>query len=449
MARKGWALAGIIVLNAFASARITDGTVTIDRAIDSPTLTVKYTGATVALVEFKLNGESLGTRSITSTKTAGETNFTLDLSRLADGDNKLEVLLFDKAGKLAGRQTANIASNESGQSAVFLSSPKLGSTVQGPVNLVVGFGKELKNSYVSFFIDNKFKSMSNVPPFEYLWDSSRDTNGWHMLQALVVDDTSTTFKTREVKVFVDNPSGRTDRPEARIVSKPATKPVSKPVIKAATKPDKRMATAAAVVVKRNPILGAESANPEMALLGSGTVGVKPSKLARGVATGTRFLLPTGARIGVSPKLAAVIPTVAKAPTHVAAHTIAIGRGTRLPNMGAFAISFNQENMAFDVAPRVEDGVPLAPLRHLLEKAGGKVNWENFTKTVNATAEGRDIFIQIGDKTAKIDHKDVQLEVAPYIENGRTIVPLSFIQEMLHVNIQYDPATGHVLITSIK
>jgi hypothetical protein len=36
-----------------------------------------------------------------------------------------------------------------------------------------------------------------------------------------------------------------------------------------------------------------------------------------------------------------------------------------------------------------------------------------------------------------------------LERGRTIVPLSFIRDSLNVEVEYDPSTGHVLITTKK
>jgi hypothetical protein len=98
---------------------------------------------------------------------------------------------------------------------------------------------------------------------------------------------------------------------------------------------------------------------------------------------------------------------------------------------------------------VEDGVPLTPFRHLVEKAGGKVEWTNAEKTVSAQADGKDIFFKIGDKIAMINKLSVELERASYIDSGRAIVPLSFMRDALNVNIDYDKATGHVLITSLK
>ena len=69
--------------------------------------------------------------------------------------------------------------------------------------------------------------------------------------------------------------------------------------------------------------------------------------------------------------------------------------------------------------------------------------------VAAQADGKDIIVQIGARVAQINSGEVALEKAAYLKQGRTIVPLSFIRESLSVDVEYDPATGHVLITSLK
>ena len=94
--RRMCILAGMAVLSVAAHAFTFDVKIAIDRALNSPTLTVRYSGANVALVELKVNGESVGTRSVADTKANGETNFTIDLSSLHDGDNSVEISLFDK-----------------------------------------------------------------------------------------------------------------------------------------------------------------------------------------------------------------------------------------------------------------------------------------------------------------------------------------------------------------
>lgn len=111
---------------------------------------------------------------------------------------------------------------------------------------------------------------------------------------------------------------------------------------------------------------------------------------------------------------------------------------------------NAKAVKFDVQPRIQDGVPLTPLRHLLEANGGKVDWEALTKTVfGKNVDGATIMVKIGDRMASINDKSIDLEMVPFLEGGRTIVPLSFIRDALQVDVEFDVKTGHVLITAIK
>jgi hypothetical protein len=227
------ALGCIGILSAMASAFIDDAKILIDRAINSPTLTVRYTGASASVIELRVNGVSLGTRTVNPGKSSGETNFNLDLATLADGDNDVEVRLFDKSGKLIGTQRSTITTDDPSSSPVRLLNPKVGATITGPIEIKVGFGKELRNSYVSFFVNNQFRSMTNLPPYTFVWDTTREPNGWHELEAWVVDENSTTYKTRKTRVFVNNPSGQTPRrvitPAPKTPAKTEPKPETKPV----------------------------------------------------------------------------------------------------------------------------------------------------------------------------------------------------------------------------
>ncbi|RYG33170.1 hypothetical protein EON81_18890 [bacterium] len=197
-----------------------DVRIAIDRALNSPTLTVRFSGATVALVELRVNGESFATREVTGGKTTGETNFNLATKDLKDGDNDVEIRLYDRTGKLVGSDKVNVSTEQSNGGTVYVAAPKVGATVMGPTDIKVGFGTELKSSFVSFFVDNNFKSMTNYPPYTFAWDTTRETNGWHEIEAWAVDETSNTFKTKRIRVFVNNPGGRTDRPNVDLGGKP-------------------------------------------------------------------------------------------------------------------------------------------------------------------------------------------------------------------------------------
>lgn len=473
-------LAGLVVISAVANAFLYDATVTIDRALNSPTLTVRYSGETVALVELRLNGVSVGTRTITAATDAGETNFTLDLGSLKDGENQVEVRLFDKGGKLVGTEKSTITTEDGIRGPIFLSAPKVGATVQGPIYIKLGFGRAMRDVYASFFVDNQFKSLINMPPYDYLWDTSRETNGWHTVEAWVVDDSSTTFKTQKVKVFVNNPSGNTPRQDPPADS---TKPAPKPAVKQPVKPAVRTPHPNLQAIP-NPVRagatggptmhvkpGHGGANPtavgthnhETAPSTSGIVSGNPVHVAVGqavdsketriphsLATGPKHLTPTGTRVATTQNTG--VPHVATVPSttvNSATQMIRINYGQRLPNLPTYAIILDSKYVDFDVSPRVQDGIPLTPIRHLLESAGGDVNWDNASKIVDANAEGRSIWLKIGERYARVNKISVEMERAPFIERGRTVVPLSFIRSTLNVDIEYDPTTGHVLITSKK
>ena len=209
-----------------------------------------------------------------------------------------------------------------------------------------------------------------------------------------------------------------------------------------TMPAAGAGTIAAKVTSAAPMVeGMLTPNKASASVGD-DAGLKSMTALSGVATGPRFLTPTGTR-----NAAPTIPGIKAAAGAVG--TIAITKGQRLPNYGSFSIMYNSAVVNFDVSPRVLDGVPMTPFRHLLEKAGGTVDWESASKSVRAFSDGQDIYLKIGDKVARINKLPVDLEIAPFLDRGRTIVPLSFIREALNVDVEFDKATGHVLITTAK
>jgi len=473
--RRMCVLAGILALGVSASAVPFDTHITIDRALNSPTLTIRYTGAHAALVELKINGDSIGTRSMTSSKDAGETNFNISLNDLKDGDNEVEVRLFDRTGKLVGSDKTNISTDQSAKGPVFLAAPKVGATVRGPVEIKLSFNRDIKNSIASFFVDSNFKAMSNYPPYSYIWDTTRETNGWHVVEAWDVDESSQTWKTKQTRVFVDNPGGPTNRPGVSGDLNP-TKPGFKANANGADSSVKENAATGKSKGTYKPnnvepkLGGSTTSNTVHVTASDNASGLQPGPKGISIATGPRILTPTHHRDAVVAskpdagmvkiKVHSGSETVAMASkqslagsavrsVNEAAHLLPITRGQRVPNIGTFAIELDSQFIKFDVQPRVDDGVPMTPLRYLLEKGGGKVDWENMTKTVKASADGKSIVIQIGDRNAKVDQVTVSMEVTPYIDRGRTIVPLSFIHDALGVNVEYDKETGHVLITSAK
>jgi hypothetical protein len=471
------ALAGAAALSAGAFAFTFDAQIMIERALNSPTLTVKYDGASASLVELLVNGQSVATRTVTASASKGETTFTLTISDLKDGENELEIRLLDKTGKIISTQKQTMLNDAANKGPVYINSVKQGATVQGGVEIKVGFGKELKNAFVSFFVDGDYKSVTNVAPFSYYWDSAKESNGWHTVEAWVVDESTNTYKSKPVRVFVNNPGGRTNRAglgtgEA-VVSKGTSKPevqdtdsstkktdVSKPspvttvigattpsVKPADTTPTEKPAEKPAVKVvdvKVNDTKPALSHKPVAAKVESRKDDMQVATLGNPVPMGSQDMTPTGMRLASNKNILSNVPDRA---LESARKAFNVEHGTRFTGVTSFSVMLNNRFVEFDVAPRVDDGVPMTPFRHLIEKNGGKVDWTNAAKIVDAMSNGDKISFKIGDKNAKINDRLFDLEMAPYLDRGRAIVPLSFFRDVFKdMNIEFDPATGHVLIT---
>jgi len=152
------------------------------------------------------------------------------------------------------------------------------------------------------------------------------------------------------------------------------------------------------------------------------------------------------------------PTVAHPTRTVPVHTVKVAQAPRTyvgsrsmhnTHVKTFDVAFDNTQIAFDVPPRIENGMPLAPFRAIFEHSGGTVKWYGESKTVRAINNSKEIEIHIGDKEAMVNNEKVKLDAKAYIDRGRTIVPLSFVKDAMDVKVTYDAKTGHVLIESNK
>ena len=86
-------------------------------------------------------------------------------------------------------------------------------------------------------------------------------------------------------------------------------------------------------------------------------------------------------------------------------------------------------------------------RAILESMNVTVNWDNETKTINCTKNGKTVTLAIGSKQMNVDDKTIELDVPAKIVNGRTLVPLRAITESFDANVEWDNATKTVSITT--
>ncbi len=101
----------------------------------------------------------------------------------------------------------------------------------------------------------------------------------------------------------------------------------------------------------------------------------------------------------------------------------------------------------DVQPIERDGRVLVPVRGVFEQMGVNVDWEPASQAVYATGNGRSVTLYINKRTARVDDRDVPLDVPAILYAGRTMVPLRFISESMGAMVDWIPSTNTVAIST--
>jgi hypothetical protein len=459
---------------------------------DQLSLDVVCKGAVVNSVELYVDNALVAKRQISTAQSRNILSFKLDTLLMSAGDHDVIVKAYSPDGKSSSSSAKLRIPTLDLNAPVRISYPQNGMQVSGIVPVRLTLDSEIARSrpYVTFFIDKEFKVLRNTPPYEFTWDTSRTPNGWHLLEAWSQDaDAASPTKARPVNVNVNNGGGQTDR---QTTIQDLRKP-QKPVVLSV--PEKRasptttlLGTDLGAPKATIPAVGADVKIPSVSDAGTNSEptafnGGKTSAATPGIgspvgdpAVKTPRQSPTasgGAIREPGRQVARYTAGTASLPgldnsgiPGVTLHQIKSPGSTdtyaaqpsekRISTRevhlrpGAFAVAFDGTQIAFDVQPRIESGVKLAPFRQIFEHTGGQLYWFGGpAQTVRAVNSSREIEIKIGDKNATVNNQPVEMEKKAYIDTGRTIVPLTFIRDALNVKISYDEKSGRLLIESKK
>ncbi|WP_165845009.1 stalk domain-containing protein [Candidatus Cryosericum terrychapinii] len=129
------------------------------------------------------------------------------------------------------------------------------------------------------------------------------------------------------------------------------------------------------------------------------------------------------------------------------YTPAVNTSTVLVlTIGADIVSVNGKATSIDAAPEIVASRTFVPIRFISEAFGATVEWLPETQGITITLGDHTIGLQIGNSTAVIDGSIISLPAAPYIKNGRTMVPLRVISESFGGDVVWDPAARTITIT---
>ena len=115
------------------------------------------------------------------------------------------------------------------------------------------------------------------------------------------------------------------------------------------------------------------------------------------------------------------------------------------------VTVNNEPVTFEATrrPMMMSGRVLVPLRGVLERLGGNVQWDPKNRVVTGAHAGanRQFRVRVGSNEALVNGETMNLDSPPRIANGTTYVPLRFVSEALGAKVVWDNARRSVVITA--
>ncbi|NCB42543.1 MAG: copper amine oxidase N-terminal domain-containing protein [Clostridia bacterium] len=109
----------------------------------------------------------------------------------------------------------------------------------------------------------------------------------------------------------------------------------------------------------------------------------------------------------------------------------------------------------EVPAVIVDGYTMLPFRSIFNALGvhdSSIVWDQGSKTIQVNHNGTFLLLVIGSVDAVIEKSTsagsplCKLQIAPYIENGRTLVPVRFVSEALEATVDWNQQTKTVTIT---
>ncbi|MGF0096547.1 copper amine oxidase N-terminal domain-containing protein, partial [Peptoniphilus sp. SGI.035] len=110
----------------------------------------------------------------------------------------------------------------------------------------------------------------------------------------------------------------------------------------------------------------------------------------------------------------------------------------------------EENINIDVAPFIEKGRTMLPIRFVAEALGFNVQWDNENRTVILIDKENVVKIPVDTKEIIVNGKVYESDVKPVIKNDRTMLPIANIARALGLkdgkDIIWNGTTKEVVIT---
>lgn len=102
-----------------------------------------------------------------------------------------------------------------------------------------------------------------------------------------------------------------------------------------------------------------------------------------------------------------------------------------------------------VVPFIDNGRTLVPLRFVSDNLELEIQWVEDTQSIILTKQDTEIILMIGKENASVNGNLYELDCCPIIKDARTFVPVRFIGEALQCEVSWEESTQKVLVRREK
>jgi len=104
-------------------------------------------------------------------------------------------------------------------------------------------------------------------------------------------------------------------------------------------------------------------------------------------------------------------------------------------------------LQFDAHPANIDGRTMVPMEVIFEELGATISWDEPTQTITATRNELSVRTVIGEMAIDVSGRQIAMDVAPTIVDGKTLVPVRFISEAFGARVAWDESSRIVYINT--
>ncbi|MGB9886591.1 MAG: copper amine oxidase N-terminal domain-containing protein [Moorellales bacterium] len=123
-----------------------------------------------------------------------------------------------------------------------------------------------------------------------------------------------------------------------------------------------------------------------------------------------------------------------------------GGHTLVLRVGSTTAQLDGQSRSLEQAPYLLGGTVMVPFRFIGEALGAGVSWEAQTKRIAYRLGSTVVGLEVGQSWVEVNGSRRELEVAPRLVGGTTMVPLRVIAEYLGARVQWNPQRKEVTIS---